>query len=174
MRNLRRLGALAALTIAIAGSLAAAPAALAEDIECRGTLQSPVKGNVIVPDDAVCTLNGTQIDGSITVKSRATVDATGIQVTGGIQAASPLNVLVRDSTIGNNVSIRKAGEPKFRNPADSRIELTGNDIKGDVSLQENESTINVSRNTTGGSIQAEKNRGPIDISGNFIGNQLQC
>lgn len=80
----------------------------------------------------------------------------------------------RDSRVGNNVSIRKAGEPKFRDLADSRIELTGNNIKGDVSLQENESTINITGNTTGGSIAAEKNHGPIDISANMIGNALQC
>jgi hypothetical protein len=72
------------------------------------------------------------------------------------------------------VSIRKAGEPVLRDPVDTRIELTANNIRGDIALQENESTINVDGNETGGSIAAEKNRGPIDISANFIRNQLQC
>ncbi len=80
----------------------------------------------------------------------------------------------RNSRIGNNVSVVKAGEPVARNPADSRIKLTGNNITGDIAIKENESTISVGGNTTGGSIQAEKNRGPIDISANFIGNQLSC
>jgi len=119
MRNLRRLTTVAAL--AVTGSLAAAPAALAEDFECRGTAPPVVTGNLIVPDDAVCNLDGNQIDGSITVKSRATLNATGITVTGGIQAQSPLNVLVRDSTLANNVSIVKAGEPVSRDPGQSRI-----------------------------------------------------
>ncbi len=172
MPDLRRLSALVALTVT--GSLAAAPAAFAEDVECRGTLPPQVVGNVIVPDDAVCSLSGNVIEGSITVKSRATLDATGIESTGGVHAESPLNVLLRNSRVGNNVSIRKAGEPTFRRPADSRVEITGNSITGDVALQESESTINVSGNTTGGSIAVEKNRGPVDISANMIGNQLQC
>ncbi len=172
MRPLRQLSALVAL--ALTGSLATAPAAFAEDLECRGTLPSTVVGNVIVPDDAVCTLAGNVIEGSITVKSRATLDATGIQLAGGIQAESPLNVLLRESRVGNNVSLRKAGEPVLRQPSNSRIELRGNEVTGDVSLQENESTIDVTGNTTGGSVQVEKYRGPIDISGNVIGNQLQC
>lgn len=127
-----------------------------------------------VRDDAVCTLTDTVIDGSITVKSRATLDAVGIETTGGIQAESPLHILVRQSQIGNNVSVAKAGEPVRRNPADSRIELLGNSIKGDIALKESESTMDVAGNTTGGSIQVEKNRGPIDISNNMIGNQIQC
>jgi len=167
------MGAVAAL--AATGSLAAASPALAGDFECRGSLGAvTVAGNVIVPDDAVCTLNGTQVDGAIAVKSRATLDATGIRTTGGIQAASPLNILLDGSTIGNNVSVVKAGEPVLRRPADSRIQLVGNRITGDIALQENESTISVARNTNSGSIAAEKNRGPVDISANFIGNQLQC
>jgi len=133
-----------------------------------------VVGNVIVPDDAVCTLNGTQIEGAITVKSRATLDATGIRTTGAVQSESPLNVLLRNSRIGNNVSVAKAGEPTFRRPADSRVDITGSTIVGDVALEENESTINVAGTTTGGSIQVERNRGPIDVSGNMIGNQLSC
>jgi hypothetical protein len=172
MHSFRRISLLAA--VAVTGSLAAAPSAFAGDVECRGTLPAQVTGNVIVPDDSVCTLDGNVIDGSVTVKSRATLDATGIEVTGGIQSESPLNVLVRNSQIGNNLSVVKAGEPVFRNPADSRVDITGSTIKGDVALKENESTISVAGSTTGGSIQVEKNRGPVDISANFIGNQLSC
>jgi len=172
MRPLRRLGGLAVLTAC--GTMALAPAAHAEDVECRGTLPPTVLGNVIVPDDAVCTLDGTQIEGNVTVKSRATLDADAIRLTGGIQAESPLNVLLRNSRVGNNVSIKKAGEPVLRQPADSRIEVTRNTVTGDIALQENESTISITGNTTAGSIAAEKNRGPIDISGNMIGNALQC
>jgi len=172
MSNVRRVSTLAALTLT--GSLLTAAPAFAGDVECRGTLAGAVSGNVIVPDDAVCDLNGTTIDGSITVKSRATLNATGIQLTGGIQAESPLSIRLDGSSVGNNVSIRKAGEPVLRQPADSVVNLAGNQIRGDVSLQENESTITITRNTTGGSIAAEKNRGPVDISGNQIGNQLQC
>jgi hypothetical protein len=160
--------------IALITSLAAAPAALAGDVECRGTLTGAVAGNVIVPDEAACTLSGTVIDGSITVKSRATLDAQGIETTGGIQAESPLHILVRQSQIGNNLSVAKAGEPVLRQPEDSRVELLGNSIKGDIALKESESTMDIAGNTTGGSIQVEKNRGPIDISGNMIGNQISC
>jgi len=173
MRTSRRLSTIAVLTVT--GTLAAAPAAFAGDLECRGTMTGvAITGNVIVPDDATCTLEDTTIDGSITVKSRATLDAHGIVTTGGIQASSPLNVLVYNSTLGNNVSIAKAGEPVRRDPADSHINLSGNRVAGDIALQDNESTVAVEHNRTDGSIAVSGNRGPVDISRNFIGNQLSC
>jgi hypothetical protein len=63
------------------------PTVRAGDFECRETLGADtIVGNLIVPDDATCTLNGTQVQGSIVVKSRATLMASQITVSGGIQA----------------------------------------------------------------------------------------
>ncbi|CAA9281149.1 MAG: Cytochrome C553 (soluble cytochrome f) [uncultured Chloroflexia bacterium] len=140
----------------------------AEDYECRGTLGAvTIVGNLLVPDDATCTLNGTYVQGSIVVKSRATLEATEVTVTGGIQGEGPRNVVVRRSTIGNSVSIRKA-EPG------GTVELSGSQITGDVQLEDNRGSITINGNELSGSIQANKNTGGLEISGNQIGNGLQC
>jgi len=149
-------------------SLVVVPSAHAEDYECRGTVGAvTIVGNLLVPDDATCTLNGTQVQGSIVVKSRATLLATGITVTGGIQGEGPRNVVVRESTIGNSVSVRKA-EPG------GTVELTTSSITGDVQLEDNRGSITISGNEITGSVQANKNTGGLEITGNRIGNGLQC
>jgi len=165
MRTIRIAILLGALT---AGAVATAPAH-AEDVECRGTLGAiAVKGTVLVPDDATCELTGTQIDGSIVVKSRATLLANGVNATGSLAGEGPLTVDVRRSTIGNNTSVKKS-EPG------GRIVFDGNSITGDIQLADNRGPITVNGNpTVGGSIQAEKNTGGLTITGNVIGNALQC
>jgi len=140
----------------------------AEDYECRGTLGAvTIVGNLLVPDDATCTLNGTYVQGGIVVKSRASLYATGVTVTGGIQGEGPRNVVVRESTIGNSVSIRKA-EPG------GTVELSTSQITGDVQLEDNRGAVTINGNELSGSIQANKNTGGLEISGNRIGNGLQC
>ncbi len=150
-----------------------APAAHAEDYECRGTLGAvTIVGSLLVPDDAACTLNGTQVQGGIVVKSRATLYATGVEATGGIQAQSPREIVVTGSSLGNSVSVTSGG-PIAGEPADA-LRMSGTYINGDVQVQSNISTVILSDNTIVGSVQASKNTGGIDITSNSIGNGLQC
>ncbi|WNV76811.1 hypothetical protein [Geodermatophilus sp. DSM 44513] len=155
--------------LALAGSIAVASPALAEDLECRGTLGAvTVTGNLLVPDDATCVLDGTSVLGTIVVKSRSTLQATAVEATGGLQGESPSTVVVRGSEFGNGVALRKAELNA------GRIELTGNTVTGDVQLAENRNPIRVEDNDVVGSVQAEKNTGGTEITGNRIGNGLQC
>jgi hypothetical protein len=157
-----------ATALALAGGVAVAPAAQAGDYECRGTLGAvTVVGTVIVPDDAICTLEGTSIQGGVTVKSRATLVATGIDTTGSIQGESPTKVEVRDSVIGNGVSLVKGGEL-------GSLSLEGSEVTGDVQFADNRGTVAINANTVGGSVQANKNTGGLTITANQIVNGLQC
>ncbi len=157
-----------ATALALAGGVAVAPAAQAGDYECRGTLGAvTVVGTVIVPDDATCTLEGTSIQGGVTVKSRATLNATGINTTGSIQGESPTKVDVRSSTIGNGVSMSKGGE--F-----GSLSLDSSKVAGDVQFADNRGTVAINSNTVGGSVQANKNTGGLTITANRITNGLQC
>lgn len=159
----------ATTALALSATLATASPALAGDYECRGTVGAvTLVGNVLVPDDAVCTLDGTRIEGSLVVKSRATLDATGVEVTGGLQGESPSTVVLRTSELGNGVSLAKAELNA------GRIEITGTTVTGDVSLQENRNPIRLEGNDVVGSVQANKNTGGLEITGNLIGNGLQC
>jgi hypothetical protein len=154
--------------LAVGASIAAAPAAHAGDYECRGTLGAvTVVGSVIVPDDATCTMDGTYVQGNITVKSRATLIATGIEITGTVQGESPTEVDVRGAQIGNGFSLSKGGEL-------GSLNLESSSVTGDVQLADNRGSAALSNNTVGGSIQANKNTGGLTTTGNRITNGLQC
>jgi len=153
--------------LALSSVILNAPAAFAEDVECRGTLGDvTVTGNLIVPDDATCTLDGTNVDGNITVKSRASLTSNAASVTGGIQGESARQVVLNPgTTVGNNVSLRKGGD----------VTIDEASIKGDLQLEDNTGAVSLTENQIQGSIQANKNRdGGVTISSNNIGNNLQC
>lgn len=155
--------------LAVAGSVALASPVMAGDLECRGTIGAvTVTGNLLVPDDATCVLDGTSVMGAIVVKSRSTLQATGIEATGGLQGESPSTVVARNSEFGNGIALMKA---ELNN---GFIELTGNTVKGDAQLAENRNPIRLEGNDVLGSVQAETNTGGIEITGNLIGNGLQC
>jgi len=164
--------------IAAASLLVGTPAAYASDFECRGTVSSgTVVGNLIVPDDATCTLYNMTVQGSIVVKSRATLYTDGpwgigITVTGGIQGESPAKIVVTDSSIGNSISVRKAG-PITGQPGVA-LDLSGTYVNGDVALEENVGSVSLRNNDVVGSVQANKNTGGLEIRDNRINNGLQC
>jgi hypothetical protein len=172
--------ALAACESASADPLAPQPggASLAQlkgDAECRGTIGADtIVGNLIVPDDATCTLNGTHVEGAITVKSRSTLFATGITSTGGIQGESARHVNIQNSEIGNNISLRKGGANTPAGDETVAVDIRGTGISGDIQVSDSERAVNLADNTTRGSIQVEKNVGGVAINGNRIGNALQC
>jgi hypothetical protein len=154
--------------VATAASVVVAPAAHAGDYECRESLGAiTVVGTVIVPDDATCTLQGTYVQGGITVKSRATLMATGVDLSGTIQGESPTKVDVRDSDIGNGVLLSKGGEL-------GSLTLDSSRVTGDVQFADNRGAVSITGNAVGGSIQADKNTGGLTITGNRIVNGLQC
>ncbi|MDP9316624.1 MAG: hypothetical protein M3R24_38190 [Chloroflexota bacterium] len=158
--------------------LVAVPAAHAGDFECRGTIgQVTIAGNLIVPDDATCTLNGTYIQGAIVVKSRSTLHAdgpwgAGIEATGGIQAQSPREIVVAGSRLGNSVSVTSGGA--IIGDPGVAVDLRDTYINGDVQVQSNIGSVSLQHNEIVGGVQASKNTGGVDISNNTIGNGLQC
>jgi hypothetical protein len=163
-----------AVVLAAGGLLANASVARAGDFECRGTLGAvTIVGNLLVPDDSSCVLTGTFVQGNVVVKSRANLEASAVEITGGLQGESPARVVVRDSQLGNSISLRKA-EDVNNQFAGGQIRITGTQVTGDVQLEENRVPITLDNNDIVGSIQANKNIGGLEITGNRIGNGLQC
>ncbi|MDP9397244.1 MAG: hypothetical protein M3P96_05225 [Actinomycetota bacterium] len=119
------------------------------------------------PDDATCTLDGTYVQGNVTVKSRATLVATGIELTGTVQGESPKKVEVRGSQVGNGFSISRGGEL-------GSIVLADTAVTGDVQLADNRGSVELDNNSVGGSVQANKNIGGVTVTANRIVNGLQC
>lgn len=146
----------------------------AEDTECRGAYgEVTLTGNLIVLDDATCTLNGTNVQGNITVKSRGTLDATNIQVTGGIKGESPRSIRISRSSVGNSVQVRKGG-PLPGSPEVVAVDIEFTNVTGDIQLEENVGFVSLVENQISGSVQANKNTGGVKITSNIIGNGLQC
>ncbi len=168
------LASCAAVVVATGGLFVQAPAAHAGNYECREALGDvTIVGNLLVPDDATCTLNGTDVQGSIVVKSRANLDATGVTITGGLQGESPASVVVDGgSSFGNGVSLRKAED--VNNPAAGKIDISNTTVTGDLALEDNREPIDIFDNDIVGSVQANKNTGGLEITDHQIGNGLQC
>src|ERR671917_271812 len=97
------------LVVAFASVLAlgvAAPAALAEERVCRGTIGATTVDNLRVPTGATCTLNGTTVKGTLKVENRAKLYASGVRVIGNIQSEGFQTVVVKErSTVGGSVQL---------------------------------------------------------------------
>ena len=118
-----------------------------------------------VPQNATCTLNGTQVDGNIFVENNATLLADDVHVNGNIQAENAARVNVYPgSFVGGNIQIKQSGA----------ADIHGVDIHGELYFDDNDLFLNAANNTIGGNLQAFQNTGGVSIISNTIGANLQC
>ncbi len=129
-----------------------------------------VTGNLIVPDDATCILIGTEVQGSIVVKSRANLHANNINVTGGVSGQSAAIVEICDSYIGNGISLSKGEDLGLG----GYIDIHRSQVTGSIQLQDNCYPVTIDDNEVTGSIEASKQTGGLEISRNLLGGGLQC
>ena len=142
-----------------------APAALAEERTCRGSLGRITVDNLRVPDGATCTLNGTTVKGTIKVESRATLVAASVRVVGNVQAEDAKKVVVRNgSRVGGSVQIVQGGIGR----------VVGTNVQGDILYDDQGGKVAAIRSTVGGNIQAFQNTGGVEIRGNRVDGNLQC
>jgi hypothetical protein len=157
-----------ALAVAV-GCLAmgafAAPAALAEERTCRGTIGAATVDNLRVPDGATCTLQGTHVQGTIKVERAATLRASNVRVIGNVQGENARDVTVTDgSRIGGSVQVKQGGAAL----------VVDSFVTHDIQYDSNGGALTASRNRVGGSIQAFQNRGGVSIASNRVNGNLQC
>ena len=62
---------------------------------CRGTIGSTTVDDLLVPQGATCTLDGTTVKGTITVKGDATLRAAHVRVVGNVQSENAKRVVLR-------------------------------------------------------------------------------
>ena len=184
-----------ALIIAVAVLVGSAWAAHAADTSCTGTLNGSIKGNIVVPNGASCTLSDATVAGSVQVQQSAnlTVDATQQPTTigGNVVATNCAFALLEGGvTVGGNVQIQGcAGQSGFVGPG---VKIGGGfqcinnaggceadlgDVHGNVHIQ-NSSSADISLVSVGGSLQCQDNTvspthayGPDFVSGGLQG---QC
>jgi hypothetical protein len=141
-----------------------------ETFTCRTTVNGTTKDVVVVPDNATCTLNNTNVEGNIIVNTGATLVARGVSVKGSIQSEGHARVTVVKSTtrsarVNGDIQIKQG---KSATVADAHI-------GGSLQVEQNKGGFNFSRNIIGSDLQANANTGTgLTISSNVIDGNLQC
>jgi hypothetical protein len=132
---------------------------------CRGTVGATTVEEVDVPVGATCTLEGTTVDGNVTIGGGATLVARNVSIDGDVQAEGALVVdVIGPSTIGGNFQIEDGGSST----------ITGTRIDGDLKWESQNGRLDARGNTIGGNLQADDNGGGLTLSGNNLGGDLQC
>jgi hypothetical protein len=156
---------------ALVGMLAlamAAPAVMAEERVCRGTIGATTVDNLLVPQGAKCTLNGTRVEGTAKVERGAQLFANGVRVKGNVQSQGFQTVVLREaSVVVGNVQLENGLEGGSGRVINSRV-------NGDVQYFSNKARMVARGNTILGNLQANQNTGGLVISGNSIAENLQC
>jgi hypothetical protein len=150
--------------IVLAATVVPSPA-FAEERKCRGTIGAVTVDNLRVPQGASCTLNGTLVKGTITVKENATLVARGVRVIGNVQAENAKRVVVKGSSrVGGSVQIKQGGAATVK----------WSRVTGDIQYDANSRYLRANRNKVGGSIQVVGNSGGAEIFRNVVNGNLQC
>jgi hypothetical protein len=132
---------------------------------CDGTIGSRTVDEVDVPSGATCTLEGTTVNGNVSVGVNGTLVARRVAVDGDVEGEGARLVEVSDnSTIGGNLQQEQGGSSAVR---DSQIH-------GDLQWSEQSGWLAVQRTGVSGNLQADQNSGGLKISDNRIGGDLEC
>ena len=162
------LTAVFALALAVAALLAAAPAAQAEERVCRGTIGATTVDNLLVPQGATCTLNGTRVEGTVKVERNATLTATGVRVKGNVQSEGFKNITLRqNSVVVGSVQLENGLRGGYGRVLNSKV-------NGDLQFFQNDARMVARGNTIYANLQANQNKGGLVIKNNRIAENLQC
>jgi hypothetical protein len=110
-------------------------------------------------------MEGTFVQGTIKVETKATLRAFDVHVIGNVQAEGARSVaLSGGSFVGGSVQVVQGGSALVR----------GSEIDGDILFDENTARVGAARNRVGGNVQAFQNSGGVLIARNVIDGNLQC
>ena len=120
-----------------------APAAQAEERVCRGTIGATTVDNLLVPQGATCTLNGTRVEGTVKVERNATLTASGIRVKGNVQSEGFKNITLRQNSV-------VVGSVQLENGLDGGSgRVLNSRVNGDLQCQSNNPPPTGGGNTAG-------------------------
>jgi hypothetical protein len=99
----KALSAFAVVAIASLSITATAGASPAQT--CNGTFTGVTLDGVVVPNDGVCILVGSQVNGNVTVRARGYFEANNTDISGNVISLLADTVYIHDgSTVGGNVN----------------------------------------------------------------------
>jgi cytoskeletal protein CcmA (bactofilin family) len=120
---------------------------------------------VVVPEGATCSLDGTKVLGNVTVEAGSVLIARAVSVGGDVEAEEAVQVdLTGRSTVVGNVQVQRGGS--------SLIEETS--IDGDLKWEEQSGPLVVRSSTMSGNLQADGNSGGVLILDNRVEGDLDC
>jgi hypothetical protein len=133
---------------------------------CRGRIGDiSVGGDVTVPRDATCELDGTRVEGNVSVGHGAHLIARGVDVDGDLEGEGTASVEVTDdSSIGGNLQIEQGGSAIVR----------GSHVDGDLSWEEQDGALVAQGNTVRGNLEADRNSGGVTLTDNDVDGDLSC
>ncbi len=178
-RNSARLRAArvpALLAIAMLASLAVSPAASAGAIvaasptECTGTIGAETVGSLVVPDGATCTLNGTTVEGNVTLGTGSSLITDDATITLSVFAIDrPATVQLIDTDVLVNIFVTRATGPIVIGPEGCAVDpVVGNN----VFLRDNRGTIAICLMSIGENLELVNNKRSIGVFDNVVGNNL--
>jgi hypothetical protein len=146
----------------------------AADLLCAGPIGAVTVDNLVVPDNATCTLNKTRINGGVELGLNSTLIARGVTIVGNVQGDGARAVTITQagpstsltsSQIGGNIEFQKGGAVTIN---------AGTRIGGDIIIEEHTGLLIINGNSVRGSVQISKNLGGARIRSNRISGNLQC
>ncbi len=127
-------------------------------------------GDVVVNGDiqiaTSCELTGTEVRGSVTLFSGGSLIARNVRIKGDLVGHRADFVDMERSRVDGSLRLEElVGDV-------SRFELT--DIRGDLLLASNRSSLEILNNEIEGDLQATGNTGGVLVAGNSINDDLKC
>jgi hypothetical protein len=103
MKKARRAFALVAVAALSMASTAGANSS--SSTNCNGTFTGATFGSITVPDNGVCILIASQVNGNVTVKKKAYFESNATNITGSVKSLFSQTVFIHDaSTVGQGVN----------------------------------------------------------------------
>ena len=159
---------LAVVFASLLALVVAAPAALAEERVCRGTIGATTVDNLRIPQGASCTLNGTKVQGTIKVENSARLVASGVRVIGNVQSEGFQAITLREgSRVGGSVQLKNGLSGGTGKVVKTRI-------TGDLQFEANKAKMVARNSTILANLQVFQNTGGVVLENNTIAANLQC
>jgi hypothetical protein len=138
---------------------------LGDEIHCQSEYGNvELDANLVIA--APCTLNGTQVDGNITIFAGGSLIAVNAVIGGNITADTADFIDLQNTEVDGNVDLKDmVGDISF---------IRDSTIDGNVKLNGNRSRLKLLRNYVDNNLQVFKNSGGVVISDNVIDGNLLC
>lgn len=155
-------------TVSVESSVSEQPTLPATDIDperCNGTIGAISVTKVRVPDGAQCSLEGTRVDGNVSIGVDGVLRASGVSIDGDVEGERSASVeITGGSFVGGSFQLQEGGSAT----------VSDSNVDGDIEWEGQRGMLVAERTIVGGNLQASSNSGGVIITGNSIDGDLEC